>query len=70
MTHHVTNPDGDHQLEPGGKLGDDLGEEGGDGVSVVWLMELGLVQAIHQNDVILLGYLPLCVVNGGKGERE
>lgn len=63
ISHHVTDPDSDHQLEPGGEPGDDLGEEGGNGVAVVRFVELGLVQAIHQDDVILLSDLPLCIIN-------
>lgn len=66
----MTDPDRDHQLEPGGELGDDLREEGGDGVAVVRFVELGLVQTVHQDDVILLSDLPLCTVNRRVSESD
>lgn len=47
-------PDGDHQLEPGRELVNCFGEEGHDGVSVVWLVELGLVKAVDEDDEVLL----------------
>lgn len=67
-THHQVNPDRDHQFEPDGELGDDLGDEGGDGVPVIRLVELRLVQAVHQDDVVVLRDLPLC--SGSRGEDE
>lgn len=67
-THHQVNPDGDHQFEPDGELGDDLGNEGRDGVSIVWLVELRLVQTVHQDDVVILRDLPLCSVQRGQDE--
>lgn len=53
LTHHQAGPDRDHQLQPGRKLGDNLGDEGGDGVSVVWFVELSLIKTINQDDVVL-----------------
>ena len=47
-------PDRHHQLQPGGELGDGFAEEGDDGVAVVGLVELGLVEAVDEDDEVLL----------------
>lgn len=43
-----------HQLEPRGEPADGLGEEGHDGVAVVGLVELGLVQAVDEDDEVFI----------------
>jgi hypothetical protein len=54
------DPNSDHHLQPGGELGHDLSDEGGDGVPVVGLVELRLVEAVDEDDEVLLGAdLPL-----------
>lgn len=50
----------DHQFEPGRKPADGFSEEGHNGVSVVRLVELGLVETVDEdNQVLLRVYLSL-----------
>lgn len=58
VPYQQADTDGDHQFEPGRKLGDDLCNEGGNGVSVVRLVEFSFIQSVDQNDEILLWNLP------------
>lgn len=66
FSHQQARPDCDHQLEPGREPGNDLGDEGSNGVSIVWLVELCFTQTVNQYDVVFFRQLPLC---GGVRER-
>lgn len=59
VPHQEIDPHGHDELQPGGELADDLGDEGGDGVAVVGLVELRLVQPVDQDDEVVLRNLPL-----------
>lgn len=54
MCYLQCGPDCHHQFEPGRELVDGFGEEGHNGVSVVGLVELCLVQTINEDDEVLL----------------
>lgn len=54
LLHLQGGSDCHHQLEPWGKPIDGLGEEGHDGVAVVGLVELCLVQAIDEDDEVFI----------------
>ena len=47
---HCCCPDGGDDLEPGGEAVNMLVKEGGDGVSIVGSMMLGLAHSINNND--------------------
>lgn len=55
LLHLQGGSDRHHQLEPRGEPADGLGEEGHDGVAVVGLVELGLVQAVDEDDEVFIG---------------
>lgn len=59
MSHQKACSHGDDQFEPVGELGDDLGDKGGDSVSIVWFVKLCLIQPVNQDDAIFLWNLPL-----------
>lgn len=59
MSHHKACSHGDDQFQPVGELGDDLGDEGGDSVTIVWLVKLRLIQPVNQDDAIFFWNLPL-----------
>jgi len=53
-------PDSHHQFEPDWKLVDGLTEERHNGVSIIWFVELSLIQTINENDeVFIWSDLPL-----------
>lgn len=54
LLHLQGRSDRHHQLEPRWEPADGLGEEGHNGVAVVRLVELGLVQAVDEDDEVLV----------------
>lgn len=47
------DPDCDHQFKPRWEFGDDLTDEGSNGVSIVRLMKLSFIQPIYQDYVVI-----------------
>lgn len=52
LTYHQPSPHCDHQLEPEWKFGDYFRDESGNGVPIVWFMELCLIKTVNQYDVV------------------
>lgn len=47
LTHHQACSDCDQQLKPEWKFGDYFGDEGGDGVPIVWFMKFCLIKTVN-----------------------
>lgn len=59
-TYHLVDPDSHNQFKPYRKFRDDFGDEGCNGISIVWFVELCLIQTVHYYDVIFFWNLTLC----------